>query len=49
MKELKAYLKDTDFKYTEELAELRELVDEKQKLIDSLKLKQVEELRRLTQ
>ena len=46
VRQLKSYLKDNDFKHTEELSELRELVEQKQKIIDLLKTRHLDELKK---
>jgi hypothetical protein len=48
-KEMKTYLKETDLKLNEELCVLREVVDEKQKMIEGLKARHAEELKRLSE
>jgi len=49
VKELKACLNDSEFKFSEELAELREAIDSKQRLIESIKVRHEDELKRLSE
>lgn len=48
-KEMKSYLKETDFKLNQELCVLREVIEEKQKIIDGLKHKQADQAKRLSE
>lgn len=41
-------MNDADFKWTEEVAELRQIIDNKQRLIETLKNRHAEQIKRLT-
>jgi hypothetical protein len=49
LKEMKSYLKDSDFKFNEEISELREIIEEKQKAIEAAKHRQTEEVKKLNE
>jgi hypothetical protein len=47
MKEMKAMIRDSDFKLSEQIYEMREVIIQKDKIIDDLKQKHNEQLKRI--